>query len=93
MVGRLGGDEFLVVLCHDHSGDGDNVAKRISTSVAECRISANGAEVPLEASVGVALTRCDQDTDPMLLVSQADAAMYEAKKAARARRETIGSGT
>ncbi len=93
VVGRLGGDEFLVVLCHDHSGDGDNVAKRISTSVAECRISANGAEVPLEASVGVALTRCDQDTDPMLLVSQADAAMYEAKKAARARRETIGSGT
>jgi len=93
VVGRLGGDEFLVVLCHDHSGDGDNVAKRIGASVAQCRISANGVEVPLEASVGVALATCDQDTDPMLLVSQADAAMYEAKKAARARREPIISGT
>ncbi len=93
VVGRLGGDEFLVVLCHDHSRDGDNVAERIRASVAECRISANGVEVPLAASVGVALARCDQDTDPMLLVSQADAAMYEAKKAARARREPIISGT
>jgi len=93
VVGRLGGDEFLVVLCHDHSGDGDNVAKRISASVAQCRISANEVEVPLEASVGLALASCDQDTDPMLLVSQADAAMYEAKKATRARRETIISGT
>jgi diguanylate cyclase (GGDEF)-like protein len=93
VVGRLGGDEFLVVLCHDHSRDGDNVAERIRASVAQCRISANGVEVPLEASVGVALAQCDQDTDPMLLVRQADAAMYEAKKAAHARREPIISGT
>ena len=93
VVGRLGGDEFLVVLCHDHSSDGDNIAERISASVAQCRIFANEVEVPLEASVGVALARCDQDTDPMLLVSQADAAMYEAKKATRARREPIISGT
>jgi diguanylate cyclase (GGDEF)-like protein len=93
VVGRLGGDEFLVVLCHDHSRDGDNVAERIRASVAQCRISANGVEVPLEASVGVALAQCDQDTDPMLLVRQADAAMYEAKKAAHARREPIISGS
>jgi diguanylate cyclase (GGDEF)-like protein len=93
VVGRLGGDEFLVVLCHDHSRDGDNVAERIRASVAQCRVSANGVEVPLEASVGVALARCDQDTDPMLLVRQADAAMYQAKKASRARREPIVSGT
>ena len=87
VVGRLGGDEFLVVLCHGHSCDGDTVVARISDSVAQCRIPVQGVLVPLEASVGVALAQCDSDTDPMLLVRQADEAMYEAKKTARAIRD------
>ena len=91
VVGRLGGDEFLVVLCHDHSCDGDTVVARISDSVAQCRIPVQGILVPLEASVGVALAQCDSNTDPMRLVRQADEAMYEAKKTARAIRERITS--
>jgi len=87
VVGRLGGDEFLVVLCHDHSCNGDSVVQRIRDSVAQCRIPVQDVLVPLEASVGVALTQCDGDTDPMLLVRQADEAMYEAKKTARAIRD------
>jgi diguanylate cyclase (GGDEF)-like protein len=87
VVGRLGGDEFLVVLCHEHSCDGAAVVERIQNAVAQCRIPAQDILVPLEASVGVALAQCDPDTDPMLLVRQADEAMYEAKKAARAIRE------
>jgi diguanylate cyclase (GGDEF)-like protein len=87
VVGRLGGDEFLVILCHEHSCDGDTVVERIRTSVSECRIPVQDMMVPLEASVGVALAQCDADTDPMLLVRQADEAMYEAKKTARAIRD------
>ncbi len=87
VVGRLGGDEFLVVLCHEHSCDGTAVVERIQNAVAQCRIPARDMLVPLEASVGVALAQCDPDTDPMHLVRQADEAMYEAKKAARAVRE------
>jgi diguanylate cyclase (GGDEF)-like protein len=87
VVGRLGGDEFLVILCHDHSGAGDTVAEHIRRSVARCSIAAHGGMIPLQASVGVALTQCDADTDPMQLVRQADEAMYGAKKAARALRE------
>jgi len=52
----------------------------------------NDTMVPLEASVGVALAQCDPHTDPMMLVREADEAMYEAKKAARALRERIASG-
>ena len=89
VVGRLGGDEFLVVLCHDHSCDGDTVVARIRDSVAQCGIPVQGVLVPLEASVGVALAQCASDTDPMLLVRQADEAMYEAKKTARAIRDRI----
>jgi diguanylate cyclase (GGDEF)-like protein len=87
VVGRLGGDEFLVVLCHDHSLDGEKFVETIRKSVTQCRIPVGDVLVPLEASVGVALARCDADTDPMVLVRQADEAMYEAKKAARAVRE------
>ena len=91
VVGRLGGDEFLVVLCHAHSCAGDSVVERIRDAVAQCRIPVQDVLVPLEASVGVALTQCDADTDPMLLVRQADEAMYEAKKTARAIRDRFTS--
>jgi len=92
VVGRLGGDEFLVVLCHDHSLNGDDVVDRIRDCVGQCRIPVDDKLIPLAASVGVALAQCDPDTDPMLLVRQADEAMYEAKKTARAIRDrTIAS--
>ena len=87
VVGRLGGDEFLVVLCHDHSFCGDTVAQNIHDNVSRLSIRVNDQVVPLEASVGVALTQCDSDTDPMKLVRQADEAMYEAKRVARAIRD------
>lgn len=87
VVGRLGGDEFLIVLCHEHSIHGNEVAQRIHDNLAQRKISVQDLEVPLTASVGVALSQCGPDTDPMELVRQADHAMYEAKKAARTTRE------
>jgi diguanylate cyclase len=87
VVGRLGGDEFLVVLCHHHSCQSDEVLGRIRGSIFQRTISVDGLTLALEASVGIALAECDPDTDPMVLVRQADAAMYEAKKAARAIRD------
>ncbi len=89
VVGRLGGDEFLVVLCHDHSGDGEAVAERVNERLAQHSLSVHDSVVPLRASVGVALARCDADTDPMTLVRQADAAMYKAKRKARAARDQL----
>ncbi len=83
VVGRLGGDEFLSVLCHEHSQDGDAVALKMREQVSKKTIVANGKEVSLQASVGVALTECDAKTDPMELVKLADQRMYEAKRAAR----------
>jgi diguanylate cyclase (GGDEF)-like protein len=87
VVGRLGGDEFLVVLCHEHSCEGDAAAEKIRLSVSRQSILVDRQVVPLEASVGIALAQCDPDTDPMQLVRQADEAMYEAKRVARAIRD------
>ena len=72
VVGRLGGDEFLIVLCHEHSQDGEAVADRIRRTVSEHSIPVKGFFVPLHASVGVALAQCDAETDPMKLVHEAD---------------------
>lgn len=87
VVGRLGGDEFLVVLCHEHSTASDASVRHIHDSVSMCRIPAGDQLLPLEASVGIAVTRCSSDTDPMTLVREADEAMYAAKKASRLGRQ------
>jgi diguanylate cyclase (GGDEF)-like protein len=93
VVGRLGGDEFLVILCSEHSSDGDAAAERIHRSVFQHAIRVGDTSIPLAASVGVALTQCDSGTDPMKLVRQADEAMYEAKKAARVVRDRLATFT
>jgi diguanylate cyclase (GGDEF)-like protein len=91
VVGRLGGDEFLVVLCPEHSIDGNATVERIHRSVFQHAIHVGDTAVPLAASVGVALTQCDSGTDPMTLVRQADEAMYEAKKSARVVRDRLAT--
>ncbi len=92
VVGRLGGDEFLIVLCSKHSVDPAEASKRIHDALGRRSIPVRGGQfVPLEASVGTAFTECDGDTDPMALVRQADEAMYEAKRAARATRDHLAA--
>jgi diguanylate cyclase (GGDEF)-like protein len=92
VVGRLGGDEFLVVLCDNHSLDGDAVAERVNENLARHSLSSGDFVVPLRASVGVAIAHCDADTDPMTLIRQADTAMYQAKRMARATRDDLAAG-
>jgi diguanylate cyclase (GGDEF)-like protein len=93
VVGRLGGDEFLVVLCHDHSCDGNAAAERIHQSMSRHSVLVGDKPVTLAASVGVALTQCDSSTDPMNLVREADEAMYEAKRSARMVRDRLATFT
>jgi diguanylate cyclase (GGDEF)-like protein len=93
VIGRLGGDEFLVILGADESEDGAAVAERIRIAVSSKTIEVKGFSLPLRCSVGVALARCDSETDPMELMRRADGAMYEAKKAARAARDRLAAQT
>ena len=80
IVGRIGGDEFLV-LC---PGIGSPVeALRAATRVKESLrrpVKLGTAEVSCRASVGVAWSAA-RGIDPDTLIGQADAAMYEAKRA------------
>jgi diguanylate cyclase (GGDEF)-like protein len=77
-VGRLGGDEFLVVCPRVHSSDlameiGTRISGALTTSV-----QIGSERVDLRASVGVVWTTKALDSDT--LIARADNAMYESKR-------------
>jgi two-component system cell cycle response regulator len=83
MVGRWGGEEFLVVLPNTAAEGAAELAERLRQVVAEtpCRV-AEGEAVQVTISVGCAASLMD---DAGTLVRSADAAMYEAKESGRNR--------
>jgi two-component system, cell cycle response regulator len=83
MVGRWGGEEFLVVLPNTAAQGAAELAERLRQVVAgePCRLPDGGA-VPVTISLGCAASVID---DAATLVRSADAAMYEAKESGRNR--------
>jgi diguanylate cyclase (GGDEF)-like protein/PAS domain S-box-containing protein len=79
VVGRLGGDEFIVVL-PDVSDDREAmaIAHRLQDTLAQPVDVVGGVPIQIRSSIGVAWsTEMDADT----LIAAADRAMYEAKRA------------
>lgn len=90
-VARFGGDEFAVLLEDAaRAGDAASVANRIVSTLRE-PISWSGHTLYVTARVGVASSGPDLSTAEDLLHA-ADAAMYHAKKAGRARHEIFEDG-
>lgn len=86
VIGRLGGDEFLVVLECD---DALFAAKRTADAIAHALaadISVRGKPYVMRASLGVAVLAAGEAADD--LVRKADHAMYEAKQGGRGGRTT-----
>jgi two-component system, cell cycle response regulator len=83
MVGRWGGEEFLVVLPNTAAQGAAELAERLRQVVAgePCRLPGGGA-VPVTISLGCAASVID---DAATLARSADAAMYEAKESGRNR--------
>jgi diguanylate cyclase (GGDEF)-like protein/PAS domain S-box-containing protein len=79
VVGRIGGDEFLV-LCPRIASAAEalRTANRVTRALAH-NLKLQEAEVSCRASVGVAWSP-EADVDGDTLIGQADAAMYEAKR-------------
>jgi diguanylate cyclase (GGDEF)-like protein/PAS domain S-box-containing protein len=83
-VSRHGGDEFLIVLSEvDELDDAGAIAEKIVRSVSEPHF-VSGHELPLTASVGIAVYPEDGQ-DAQSLIMRADTAMYHAKGAGRNR--------
>jgi diguanylate cyclase (GGDEF)-like protein/PAS domain S-box-containing protein len=83
-VSRVGGDEFVVLLT-DIAGaqDAATTAQRILSCLSLVHMI-DGAELAVSASIGISLCPGDAENAEQLL-SNADAAMYEAKSGGRTR--------
>jgi diguanylate cyclase (GGDEF)-like protein len=82
IVGRFGGEEFIVLLPHTAATDAAIVAERIRNSVHECLFTWQKRDVPITLSLGVAEVSSTTSTFEDL-VKTADQALYLAKRAGR----------
>jgi two-component system, sensor histidine kinase LadS len=84
VIGRYGGEEFVVILSSADTAAAHPIAQRILERVASVRVAGFGEPIGLTCSIGVA-------TSDMLgvwgehLIAKADAAVYQAKRSGRNR--------
>ena len=80
-VGRLGGDEFGVLLPGVDRPGAQAAAESLVRLIRETPLDLGGRTVRSTASVGIVLLRQGDDLDSERLLMAADSAMYEAKHA------------
>ncbi|MDA8093500.1 MAG: diguanylate cyclase [Betaproteobacteria bacterium] len=81
--GRLGGEEFAVLLAETDSTGACELAERLRVAVERLAIPADDETIHLTVSIGVA--EIDRDEDVEQLLHRADLALYGAKKSGRNR--------
>ncbi len=92
-VGRLGGDEFLMVLPGADLDSAEQVATAVMAAVAEpLRLGGQSAPMSTRASVGIAATRGRRGLDASDLYREADIALYAAKESGRGRTAAYDEG-
>ncbi|MDR3721561.1 MAG: diguanylate cyclase [Candidatus Acidoferrales bacterium] len=89
ICGRIGGEEFLLILTHADEKSVLVVVERIRKHLAAERFIWNGSTVQVTASFGVAGFSGKQAPEFNQLVAQADAALYRAKDQGRNRVELV----
>ena len=82
LVGRYGGEEFLVVLPDCDPDQALQSAERIRAVIAGRPVLAAGAEILVTASIGVTVTTAGSVAEKEILAI-ADTALYQAKSAGR----------
>lgn len=85
VVGRLGGEEFAVLLPVTSAVEAVQIAQRLRSACKKVCIDDDDEELMITASFGVACA--EKDSDVQSLLSRADRALYLAKSAGRDRVE------
>lgn len=85
IIGRYGGEEFLVLLPDTNSTTAQNIAERCRQAINTLVIDANGAALPLSTSIGLCTRVYGDIRNSDHIIHLADEAMYAAKRAGRNR--------
>ena len=81
LVGRYGGEEFVILLEDTSTHTAHQIAERVRLRISSEPIHIAGQDIELTISQGLAL--CGQGDDTQSMLSRADQAMYRAKQAGR----------
>jgi diguanylate cyclase (GGDEF)-like protein/PAS domain S-box-containing protein len=81
VLGRYGGEEFVIVFPETGLDEAGVVAERLRLAIAEQPVSTGELSLPVTVSIGLATSGRGQT--PESLLARADAALYEAKRGGR----------
>ncbi len=79
-VGRLGGDEFGILLEHADEAIASETAARLVDRIADCDFSHDGAALPLSVAIGIGMIGPNDNAEGVM--ARADEEMYLKKDAA-----------
>jgi len=81
ILGRYGGDEFIIVLPSAEKKQAFYIAERIKNEVKEHKLSIEDVPEKIQLSVSIGISSFPQDgTDKKMLIDKADFALYRSKK-------------
>lgn len=83
VIGRVGGEEFLLILNHTASGDAFKVLDNLRSSMSELSKLAGIPEAKVTLSIGIAQYEQNDSLENLMLL--ADTALYQAKNSGRDR--------
>ncbi len=83
VIGRWGGEEFVVILAHTNLATAISTLDRLRQTLTQLRIEHNGETIHITVSIGVAQLQGDADFN--VLLNRADHALYGAKNDGRNR--------
>ena len=83
LLGRLGGEEFVILLPASEPAVATLVAKKIMRTIRETPLRTNRGSVPMTVSIGIAAAHPGMSIDDAL--KRADSALYQAKERGRDR--------
>lgn len=83
-IGRLGGDEFGILLPHTDLAGAETVAEAMRVAIEEAVIDSPVGPIKIMASLGIAEMKAS-DRDIKSILERADALLYEAKRGGRNR--------
>jgi diguanylate cyclase (GGDEF)-like protein len=86
LVGRIGGEEFVVVLGEKHARNAAEAANRLRETIAAARLTLDDVELSVTVSGGIAMYPAD-GTDWDQIFGAADRRLYAAKSGGRNRVE------